>query len=65
MLGGSKTRTNNPGSFYGSFCEGYGHFWSLQGKISEDFSGQTVENVTKLRSSKADSHVVPLVIFNS
>ena len=57
MLGGSTVITNNPGSFYGSFCEGYGHFWSLLGKISEELSGETVEKVTKSRSSEADSHV--------
>ena len=50
-------RTNNPGSFYGSFCEGYEHFWSLLEKISEELSGETVEKVTRSRLSKADSHV--------
>ena len=52
-------RKNNPGSLYGSFCEGYGQFWLLQGKMSE-LSGETVEKVTKSRSSKMNSHVVPL-----
>ena len=46
-----------PGSFYGSFCEGYGQFWSLLGKILEELSSETVEKVTKSRLSEADSHV--------
>ena len=50
-------RTKNPGSFYSSFCEGYGDFWSLLGKIFEELSGETVEQVTKSRSSEADSHI--------
>ena len=28
---------------YGSFCEGYGHFWVTPGKISEDLSCETGE----------------------
>ena len=51
---------NNPGSLYGSFCEGYGLFWLLLGKISEELSGETLEKVTKSRSSKTNSRVVPL-----
>ena len=39
-------RKNNPGSLYGSFCEGYGCFWLLLGKISEELSGETLEKVT-------------------
>ena len=53
-------RKNNPGSLYGTFCEGSGCFWLLLGKISEELSGETLEKVTKLRSSKTNSHVVPL-----
>ena len=60
MLGGSKTGLNSPSSLYGSFCEGYAHFWLLLGKISEDLSGETVEKANKSRSSKTNSHVVPL-----
>ena len=41
-------RTNNPGSFYGSFCEGYGHFG-----VSEELCGETVEKVTISSSSRA------------
>ena len=50
----SPTRKNNPGSLYGSFCEGYGHFWLLLGKISKELSSETVEKVTKSRSSKTN-----------
>ena len=48
---------NNPGSFYSSFCKGYGHCRSLWVKISEELSAETAEKVTKLRSSEPDSHV--------
>ena len=34
--------------------------WLLLGNISEDLSGETVEKATKSRSSKTNSHVVPL-----
>ena len=53
-------RTNNPGSFYGSFCKATDTFESLLGKISENLSGETVEKVTISSSSKVDSHTVPL-----
>ena len=52
-------RKHNPGSFYGSFCEGYRHFWLILGKISEELSGETVEKVTK---SKMKSHMVLWVV---
>ena len=33
---------------------------SLLGKISEELSGETVEKMTILKSSKVDSHLVPM-----
>ena len=56
----ARRQLNNPGFLYSSFCEGDEHFWLLLGKISEELSGETVEKVTKSRSSKTNPHVVPL-----
>ena len=59
MLGGSKTRKTAlvPCTVVSAKTM---HTWLLLGKISEDLSGETVEKATKSRSSKTNSHVVPL-----